>query len=170
MGSRAFRPDVWRMWTDWLFHCRSIHKHKENRSNTEHTDVQLIMLIAAGNLSACVTYPRLCNAFSWPFASEFGHAHCSKLWDMSRTCPLPISMAGPLLPFEALSGHFLSIERVSSVSLAKPSLAAQCCCSTVPPRFPGVLTTVLRLAAELRTGSSVQGLRGTGETVHMAFC
>ena len=67
--------------------------------------------IAAENLSVCLAFPRLCNAFCWPFESKLANARCSKLWDMLRMCPLPISTAGPLLPFEALSGNFLSVER-----------------------------------------------------------
>eukprot|EP00434_Breviolum_minutum_P019748 symbB.v1.2.017424.t1/scaffold1359.1/size123592/9 len=56
--------------------------------------------------------------------------------------PSPISMAGPLLPFEAFKlsvGHFFQKKKV----------------------FPGVLTTVLRLSADLRAAApSVKGLRG----------
>ena len=69
---------------------------------------------SAENLSVCLAFPRSCNAFCWPFESKLANAHCSKLWDMLRMCPLPISTAGPLLPFEALSGNFLSVERLSA--------------------------------------------------------
>lgn len=92
--------------------------------------------------------------------------------------PSPISMAGPLLPFEAFKlsvGHFFQKKVSVSAKQAALKKPHQFICmldvlgghmessNGYRPRFPGVLTTVLRLSADLRAAApSVKGLRGTG--------
>lgn len=77
-------------------------------TETNYNDV---LICFVENPSAFITIPLFVRCVLLA-ASKLATRICSKLWDMSRMCPLPISMAGPLLPFdEGLKWSFLQLRK-----------------------------------------------------------